>query len=63
MKKYYCGIMYCIGFVIFVLGIILNIKIGFGVFFIIFILYCILKIWKLNLGDIIMYIYILYVVL
>ncbi|OOM16025.1 DUF6198 family protein [Clostridium saccharobutylicum] len=63
MKKYYRGIMYCIGLVILALGIILNTKTGLGVSPIISIPYCISKIWKLNLGDITMYTYILYVVL
>lgn len=63
MKKYYRGVMYCIGLVILALGIILNTKTGLGVSPIISIPYCISKIWKLNLGDITMYTYILYVVL
>lgn len=63
MKKYYRGVMYCIGLVILALGIILNTKTGLGVSPIISIPYCISNIWKLNLGDITMYTYILYVVL
>lgn len=62
MKKYYRGIMYCIGLIILALGIILNTKTGLGVSPIISIPYCISNIWKVNLGNSTMCIYILCVV-
>lgn len=63
MKKCYRGMMYCIGLVILALGIILNTKTGLGVSTIISIPYCISNIWKINLGNATMCIYILCVAL
>ena len=63
MKKCYRGVMYCIGLVILALGIILNTKTGLGVSPIISIPYCISNIWKINLGNATMCIYILCVAL
>ncbi|AZV56479.1 DUF6198 family protein [Clostridium sp. AWRP] len=59
MKKFYRGMMYCIGLVILALGIILNTKTGLGVSPIISIPYSISKIWNINLGNATMCIYIL----
>lgn len=63
MKKLYRGIMYCIGLLILAFGIILNTKTGLGVSPIISIPYCISKVWKVNLGNATMCIYILCVAL
>lgn len=62
MKKYYRGVMYCVGLVILALGIILNTKTGLGVSPIISIPYCISTIWKVSLGITTLCIYILCVV-
>ena len=51
MKKFYRGMMYCIGLMILALGIILNTKTGLGVSPIISIPYSISKIWNINLGN------------
>ena len=59
MKKFYRGMIYCIGLVILALGIILNTKTGLGVSPIISIPYSISKIWNINLGNATMCIYIL----
>ncbi|AGY77796.1 YczE/YyaS/YitT family protein [Clostridium autoethanogenum] len=59
MKRFYRGMMYCIGLVILALGIILNTKTGLGVSPIISIPYSISKIWNINLGNATMCIYIL----
>ena len=59
MKKFYRGMMYCIGLMILALGIILNTKTGLGVSPIISIPYSISKIWNINLGNATMCIYIL----
>lgn len=61
MKNCYRGIVYCMGLVILALGIILNTKTGLGVSPIISIPYSISSIWKLNLGNVTMFIYILFV--
>lgn len=54
--------MYCIGLMILALGIILNTKTGLGVSPIISIPYCISNIWKINLGNTTVCIYILCVI-
>ncbi|OAA84666.1 YczE/YyaS/YitT family protein [Clostridium coskatii] len=59
MKKFYRGMMYCIGLAVLALGIILNTKTGLGVSPIISIPYSISKIWNINLGNATMCIYIL----
>lgn len=59
MKNFYRGLMYCIGLIILALGIILNTKTGLGVSPIISIPYSISKIWKINLGNSTLCIYIL----
>jgi uncharacterized membrane protein YczE len=59
MKRYYRGIVYCIGLIVLALGIILNTKTGLGVSPIISIPYSISKIWKVNLGNATLCIYIL----
>lgn len=63
MRKCYRAIVYCMGLVILALGIILNTKTGLGVSPIISIPYCISNIWKINLGNATMCIYILCVFL
>lgn len=59
MSKYYRGAVYCAGLVILSLGIILNTKTGLGVSPIISIPYSVSNIWKLNLGNSTLCIYIL----
>ncbi|MFT8350899.1 YczE/YyaS/YitT family protein [Clostridium saccharoperbutylacetonicum] len=59
MKRYYRGIVYCIGLIVLALGIILNTKTGLGVSPIISIPYSISNIWKVNLGNATLCIYIL----
>jgi uncharacterized membrane protein YczE len=54
--------MYCIGLLMLALGIILNAKTGLGVSPIISIPYCISNIWKINLGNATLCVYILCVV-
>lgn len=62
MKEFYRGGMYCIGLLILALGIILNTKTGLGVSPIISIPYCISNIFKINLGNATLCIYILCVI-
>ncbi len=62
MKKCCRGVMYCIGLLMLALGIILNAKTGLGVSPIISIPYCISNIWKINLGNATLCVYILCVV-
>lgn len=59
MKKFYRGMMYCIGLLILALGIILNTKTGLGVSPIISIPYCISKVWRISLGNATLCLYIL----
>lgn len=59
MRKCYRVVMYCIGLLILALGIILNTKTGLGVSPIISIPYCISSIWKMNLGNATLCVYIL----
>lgn len=59
MKKFWRGVMYCIGLLILALGIILNTKTGLGVSPIISIPYTVSSIWKINLGNATLCIYIL----
>ncbi|WP_434510156.1 DUF6198 family protein [Desulfitobacterium sp. AusDCA] len=62
MKEFLRGVMYCIGLLLLALGIILNTKTGLGVSPIISIPYCISNIFKVNLGNATLVIYILCVV-
>lgn len=59
MGKYYRGAVYCAGLFILALGIILNTKTGLGVSPIISIPYSVSTIWKINLGNATLCIYIL----
>lgn len=62
MKECRRGVMYCIGLLILALGIILNTKTGLGVSPIISIPYCISNVFKINLGNATLCIYILCVI-
>jgi uncharacterized protein len=62
MKECCRGVMYCIGLLLLALGIILNTKTGLGVSPIISIPYCISNVFKINLGNATLCIYILCVV-
>lgn len=62
MKKFYRGVVYCIGLLILALGIILNTKAGLGISPIMTIPYCISIVDGINLGNATLYVYIIYVV-
>lgn len=62
MKECWRGMMYCIGLLMLALGIILNAKTGLGVSPIISIPYCISNIWRINLGNATLCVYILCVI-
>jgi uncharacterized membrane protein YczE len=63
MKEFYRVVMYCFGFLLLALGVILNTKTGLGVAPVMSIPYAVSIIWNINLGNATLFVYILFVAL